>query len=216
MADHSQKSHNGTTSRNIESSSSKDGLTALDCPLNEEVKQVEKVRYGEFGRTAPFNGSNGRKFHVGPPGYYTKIDNRLPYAERRQSLEELLAKHQEESARRSTEMEVIDKSTEALDPNEDPFRRCLDEYNWVFPKEIKHLADEYKIKIREKGQVIKEIWTKCKKARSKDKDWWYDYCGKSNETLSLGRKNGSRFRKMIMEEMEETLWDDGVDSVDET
>ncbi|GJR43174.1 zinc knuckle CX2CX4HX4C containing protein [Tanacetum coccineum] len=141
MADHSQKWHNGTTSRNIGSSSSKDGLAALvnkldnlgrdmkklkesvhaiqvgcqicegphldkDCPLNEEVKQVEEVRYGEFGRTTPFNGSNGGKFHVGPPGYYTKIDNRPPYGEKRQSLEELLAKHQEESARRSTEMEV--------------------------------------------------------------------------------------------------------------
>ncbi|GJZ28031.1 hypothetical protein Tco_0572678 [Tanacetum coccineum] len=29
---------------------------------------------------------------------------------------------------------VIDKSTEALDPDKDPFGRCLDEYNWVFPK----------------------------------------------------------------------------------
>ncbi|GJZ11018.1 reverse transcriptase domain-containing protein [Tanacetum coccineum] len=44
-----------------------------DCPLNEEVKQVEE------------------------------IDNRPPYGE---NLEELLAKHQEESVRRSTEMEI--------------------------------------------------------------------------------------------------------------
>ncbi|GJX14921.1 hypothetical protein Tco_0206679 [Tanacetum coccineum] len=66
-------------------SSSKDGLAALvnkldakfcegphldkDCPLNEEVKQVEEVKYGEFGRTTPFNGNNGGKFRVGPPGY---------------------------------------------------------------------------------------------------------------------------------------------------
>ncbi|GJS46626.1 hypothetical protein Tco_0596747 [Tanacetum coccineum] len=142
MADHSQKWHDGTTSRNIESSSSKAGLAALvnkldnlgrdmkmlkesvhaiqvgcqicegphldkDCPLNEEVKQVEEVRYREFGRTSPFNGSNGGKFRVGPLGYYTKIDNRPPYKmAKKQSLEELLAKHQEESARRSTEIEV--------------------------------------------------------------------------------------------------------------
>ncbi|GKD76073.1 reverse transcriptase domain-containing protein [Tanacetum coccineum] len=141
MADHSQKWHDGTTSRSIRSSSSNDGLAALvnkldnlgrdmkklkesvhaiqvgcqicegphldkDCPLNEEVKQVEEVRYGEFGRTTPFNGNNRGKFHVGPPGYYTKTDNRPLYGEKRQSLEELLAKHQEESARRSTEMEV--------------------------------------------------------------------------------------------------------------
>ncbi|GKB92127.1 reverse transcriptase domain-containing protein, partial [Tanacetum coccineum] len=43
---------------------------------------------------------------VGPPGYYTKTDNRPLYGKKRQSLEELLTKHQEESAQRSTEMEV--------------------------------------------------------------------------------------------------------------
>ncbi|GJW69146.1 hypothetical protein Tco_0123570 [Tanacetum coccineum] len=69
---------------------------------------------------------------------------------------------------------VIDKSTKALDPDEDPFGRCLDGYNWVFPKEIEQLADEYEIKIRDKGQVLEEIWTKCKRARCKDKDWWFD------------------------------------------
>ncbi|GKC63473.1 hypothetical protein Tco_1096071, partial [Tanacetum coccineum] len=140
MADHSQKWHDGTKSRNFKSGSSKDELAALvnkldnlgrdikklkesvhtiqigcqicegpyldkDCPLNEEVKQVEVVRYGEFRQTTPFNGSNGGKFCVGPPGYYTKIDNRPPYGEKRQSLEELLAKHQEEYTQRSTEME---------------------------------------------------------------------------------------------------------------
>ncbi|GJZ97005.1 hypothetical protein Tco_0669339 [Tanacetum coccineum] len=91
---HSQSWHDRTTSRNIGSSSSNDGLAALvnkldnlgrdmkklkesvhasqvgcqiyegphldkDCPLNEEVKLVEEVRYGEFGRTTPFNGNNG-------------------------------------------------------------------------------------------------------------------------------------------------------------
>ncbi|GJR34343.1 putative reverse transcriptase domain-containing protein [Tanacetum coccineum] len=122
MADHSQKWHDGTTSRKMGSSNSNDGLAALvnkldnlvrdmkklkesvhaiqvgwqigegphlnkDCPLNEEVKQVEEVRYGEFGRTTPFNGNNGGKFHVGPPGYYTKTDNHPPYAKRRQNPE---------------------------------------------------------------------------------------------------------------------------------
>ncbi|GKE14432.1 hypothetical protein Tco_1422009 [Tanacetum coccineum] len=38
----------------------------------------------------------------------------------------------------------------------------------------------------------------------------------NNETLSLERKNGSRFSKMIMEEMEEVLENDGEDSDDET
>ncbi|GJR93063.1 hypothetical protein Tco_0265237, partial [Tanacetum coccineum] len=51
--------------------------------INEEVKQVEEVIYGEFGRTTPFKGSSGGNFYVGPPGYYTKIDNRPPYDKKR-------------------------------------------------------------------------------------------------------------------------------------
>ncbi|GJS99341.1 putative reverse transcriptase domain-containing protein [Tanacetum coccineum] len=136
MADHSQKWHDGTTSKNIVSRISNDGLADLVNKLDktgtrhEEAKgkcscnpgwmpnllktsprlrialirgkKIKEVRHGEYGQTTPFNGNNEGKFRVGPPGYYTKTDNRPPYGERRQSLEELLAKHQEESARRST------------------------------------------------------------------------------------------------------------------
>ncbi|GJQ99738.1 hypothetical protein Tco_0522723 [Tanacetum coccineum] len=110
-----------TTRRNIGSSSSNDGLAALvgcqiwegphldkDCPLNEEVKQVEEVRYGEFKRTTPFNGNNRGKFRVGPPGYYTKTDNRPPYGERRLSLEELLAKHQEKENFEQAKLVIVE------------------------------------------------------------------------------------------------------------
>ncbi|GJY26713.1 hypothetical protein Tco_0401439 [Tanacetum coccineum] len=111
IANHSQKWHDGTSSRNVNSSSNTDGLAAIvkphldkECPLNKEVKQLEEVKYGEFRQSAPFNRSNRAKFRVGPPGYYTRTDNRPPYGEKRPSLEELMNKHQEESARRSTEM----------------------------------------------------------------------------------------------------------------
>ncbi|GJX93324.1 hypothetical protein Tco_0347910 [Tanacetum coccineum] len=66
-----------------------------DCLLNEEVKSVEEAKYGEFGRSLPF--SNGAKYRVSPPGYYTRIDNRPPFGEKRPSLEELMNKHLEES-----------------------------------------------------------------------------------------------------------------------
>ncbi|GJW66339.1 zinc knuckle CX2CX4HX4C containing protein [Tanacetum coccineum] len=101
--------------RKIGSSSSNDGLAALVNKLDNLGRDMKKlkesvhaiqVRYGDFRRTTPFNENNGGKFRVGPHGYYTKIDNRPPYGKKRQSLEELLAKHQEESAQRSTEMEV--------------------------------------------------------------------------------------------------------------
>nr|GEX99676.1 hypothetical protein [Tanacetum cinerariifolium] len=74
-----------------------------DFPLNEEVKSVEEAKYDKFGRPSPF--SNGAKYHVGPPIYYTCIDNRPPFGENRPSLEELLNKHLKESTRRRSEME---------------------------------------------------------------------------------------------------------------
>ncbi|GJQ97702.1 hypothetical protein Tco_0008841 [Tanacetum coccineum] len=74
-----------------------------ECPLNEEVKSIEEVKYGEFGCSSHFN--NGAKYHVGPPGYYTRVDNRPPFIEKRPSLEELMNKHLEESRRRRAEME---------------------------------------------------------------------------------------------------------------
>ncbi|GKC46153.1 hypothetical protein Tco_1063875 [Tanacetum coccineum] len=188
MADHYQKWHGGTTSMNIRSSSSKDGLAALvnkldnlgrdmkklkesahaiqvgcqlcegphldkDCPLNEEVKQVEEVKYGEFRRTSPFNGSNGGKFRVVPPGYYTKIDNCPPYAERRQSLEELLAKHQEESARRSTEIEVwikkLKENAEINTRNQDASLKNLE-------TQIEQLTEELRSR-KEKSEESKVV-----------------------------------------------------------
>ncbi|GKF71014.1 hypothetical protein Tco_0207128, partial [Tanacetum coccineum] len=67
------------------------------------VKSIEEAKYGEFGRPSPF--SNGAKYRVGPPGYYTRIDNRPPFRENRLSLEELMNKPLEESTRRRAEME---------------------------------------------------------------------------------------------------------------
>ncbi|GKA91133.1 hypothetical protein Tco_0813003 [Tanacetum coccineum] len=106
MADHSQKWHDGISSRNVSSSSNTDGLAAIvrphldkECPLDEKVKQLEEVKYGEFERSAPFNRSNGAKLRVGPPGYYPYTDNQPPYGEKIPSLEEIMNKHQEESAR---------------------------------------------------------------------------------------------------------------------
>ncbi|GKC56189.1 hypothetical protein Tco_1083787 [Tanacetum coccineum] len=138
MADNSQKWHDGSSSRNIKSSSNSEGIAAIvnklenlsrdtkklkenvyviqvgcqncrgahidkDCPLNEEVKSVEEAKYAELGRPSPF--SNGAKYQVGPPGYYTYIDNRPSFKEKRPSLEELMNKHLEESTRRRAKME---------------------------------------------------------------------------------------------------------------
>nr|GEZ38527.1 hypothetical protein [Tanacetum cinerariifolium] len=70
-----------------------------------EVKSVEEVKYGEFGRPSPFNRGNGAEYHVGPLGYYTRVDNHPPFRERRHILEELMNKHLEESTRKRAKME---------------------------------------------------------------------------------------------------------------
>ncbi|GKA35745.1 retrovirus-related pol polyprotein from transposon TNT 1-94 [Tanacetum coccineum] len=124
---HSQKWHDGKSSRNISSSSDTDGLDAViskldslgrdikklknvyaiqvthldkECPLNEEVKQVDEVKYGEFGRSAPFNASSGAKFRVGPPGYYTRTNNQTPSREKRPNLVKKINKYMEGAAER--------------------------------------------------------------------------------------------------------------------
>ncbi|GJY86686.1 zinc knuckle CX2CX4HX4C containing protein [Tanacetum coccineum] len=138
MVDHSQKWHDGSSSRNIDSSSNSKRIVAIvnkldslgrdmkklkenvpaiqlgcqtcrgahlnkECPLNKEVKSVGEVKFGEFRHSLPFN--NGAKYCVGPPGYYTRIDKRPSFREKRPSLEELMNKHLEESTRTRAEME---------------------------------------------------------------------------------------------------------------
>ncbi|GKB96145.1 hypothetical protein Tco_0982282, partial [Tanacetum coccineum] len=39
-----------------------------ECPLNEEVKRVEEVKYGEFGRSFPNNGRNRARHRVSKKG----------------------------------------------------------------------------------------------------------------------------------------------------
>ncbi|GKB51666.1 retrovirus-related pol polyprotein from transposon TNT 1-94 [Tanacetum coccineum] len=92
MADHSQKWHDETTSRNIRSSSSKDGLAALVNKLDNLGRDMKKLK----------ESVHAIQDHLDT---IIRFDDCPPYGEKRQSLEELLAKHQEESARRSTEME---------------------------------------------------------------------------------------------------------------
>ncbi|GKB27086.1 phospholipase-like protein [Tanacetum coccineum] len=88
MSNHSQKWHDGSTCRNIGSSSSKDGLAALvrckickgphlnkDCPLNEEVKQVEE-------ETSGLNKLHGVSFISDPESDTTEVlQHQLPRKE---------------------------------------------------------------------------------------------------------------------------------------
>ncbi|GJU70480.1 reverse transcriptase domain-containing protein [Tanacetum coccineum] len=139
----------GSSSRNIDRSSNYEGIAAIvsklyaiqvgcqfcerahldkECPLNEEVKSAEEVKYEEFGRPSPF--SNGAKYSVGLPGYYTRLDNRLPIGEKRLSLKELMNKHFEESTGRRAEMEEwvqkLQENTKIITRNQSAFLKNLE------------------------------------------------------------------------------------------
>ncbi|GKB07527.1 reverse transcriptase domain-containing protein [Tanacetum coccineum] len=115
-----------------------------ECPLNKEVNSVEKVKYGEFRRPFPNNNGNGDKYHVGPPRYYTHVDNRSPFGEKKPSLEELMNKHLEESTRRRAEMEEwMKKLSENTDLNTRNQNASLNNLE----TQIEQLAKDYQVKV---------------------------------------------------------------------
>ncbi|GKG64469.1 hypothetical protein Tco_0659572, partial [Tanacetum coccineum] len=52
----------------------------------------------------PNNGRNGARYRIGPPGYYTRVENRPPFGEKKPSLDELINKHIKESTWRRNEI----------------------------------------------------------------------------------------------------------------
>ncbi|GJZ04580.1 ribonuclease H-like domain-containing protein [Tanacetum coccineum] len=114
---------------------------------------------------------------------------------------------------------VIDKSTEALGPDENPFGRCLDEYIWLKVRiKIGGMItgeDEEKMELGNEDYnppIVHTETFEVTKYKFDNRCSFICVSGENNETLSLGRKNGSRFRKMIIEEMEEVLRNNGEDS----
>ncbi|GKB46143.1 protein kinase-like domain, concanavalin A-like lectin/glucanase domain protein, partial [Tanacetum coccineum] len=69
-----------------------------DYPLNEEVKSVEEVKYGDFGRPFPNHNRNYGRFNKG--GY-----DQPSSGERRPSLTEIINKYMEEACKRHAEQE---------------------------------------------------------------------------------------------------------------
>ncbi|GKD78601.1 RNA-directed DNA polymerase, eukaryota, reverse transcriptase zinc-binding domain protein [Tanacetum coccineum] len=66
---------------------------------------MEEAKYGEFRPPAPFNTSNGAKYRVGPPGYYTRTDDQTPFGGKRPNVVETINKYMEEAAKRQAEQD---------------------------------------------------------------------------------------------------------------
>ncbi|GKD41073.1 hypothetical protein Tco_1261280 [Tanacetum coccineum] len=91
MAEYSQKWHNGTPLK-TRSTKTSDGLAAIQAQLNSlrrEIKKVnEKVYAAQFGTPYQLGG----QYNVAGPGFYQRNNGNSSYPDRRQTLEESLAK----------------------------------------------------------------------------------------------------------------------------
>ncbi|GKD28161.1 hypothetical protein Tco_1234375 [Tanacetum coccineum] len=123
MTDHSEKWHDGSSSRDIDSSSNSEGIAAivnkLDSlgpdmnKLKENVHAIQvgcqtcrgahldkecPLKEGEFGRPFLNNSINHGRFNKGASGY-----DQPSSGERRPSLTEIINKYMEEEAKRHAE-----------------------------------------------------------------------------------------------------------------
>nr|GEU73638.1 hypothetical protein [Tanacetum cinerariifolium] len=115
-----------------------------DCPLNEEVKSVEEVRYGEFGRPFLNYSRNGKKFNR-----YDQPSSK----ERRTSLTEIINKYMEEASKRHVEQdEWLKKFYQSIETS----REAPDKIIQGLETKVKILANEVE------GRVNNGKFEECK------------------------------------------------------
>ncbi|GJX63183.1 reverse transcriptase domain-containing protein [Tanacetum coccineum] len=68
----------------------------------------------------------------------------------------------------------------------DQRERSFDDYKWMFDLEIDKLADEYKLGVGKKGQMLEDIWENCKKVQGDNTYWWHDQKSEKEESRELG------------------------------
>ncbi|GJW85059.1 zf-CCHC domain-containing protein [Tanacetum coccineum] len=231
MADHSQKWHDGSSNKNIESSSNSEGIPAIvnklenlgrdmkkqtenihaiqvgcqtcegahldkDYPLNEEVKGMEEVKYGEFSRPFPNNRYDGR-FNKG--GY-----DEPSSGEKRPNLTEIINKYMEEASKRQAEqdewLKKFYQSTEASRETHDKIIQGLEgkeiEYfstNSGFSDNEEQETDDSRMTeavaaleatLKKKREEPKKIWEVCKMTGERIlKDYWRERFGDEEDDL---------------------------------
>ncbi|GJY69188.1 hypothetical protein Tco_0472170 [Tanacetum coccineum] len=161
MADHSQKWHDGSSSRSINNNNNNtEGITAIEPILTRSVLRTKKLkalkRLNTESLDVPHLSVMEQKYRVGPPGYYTCIDNRPSFGEKKPSLEEFMNKHLEESTRRRAEMEEwvkklqenaeINTRNQIYDDKEAPLNNEINE-----PHEVSFISDDRTLEIQEEG-----------------------------------------------------------------
>nr|GEU31634.1 hypothetical protein [Tanacetum cinerariifolium] len=97
ITEHCQKWHDGSSNKNIDSSSSSEGIAAIEFPLNEEVK------YGKCGRPFLNYNQNDERFNRRLTGYGSH--DQPSSGEKKLSITKIINKHMEKAAKRHAEQD---------------------------------------------------------------------------------------------------------------
>ncbi|GJR60757.1 hypothetical protein Tco_1502919 [Tanacetum coccineum] len=134
LADHSQKWHDESTIKRV-SNDNLDRIATIKNKLDSLGRDMKKLK------------ENVHAIQVGcencPPGYYTRVDTRSPFSEKKLSLKELMNKHIKDSTRKREEMEEwMKKLQESIELNTRNQKSSLKNLD----TQIEHLAKDYKAK----------------------------------------------------------------------
>ncbi|GJT43824.1 putative reverse transcriptase domain-containing protein [Tanacetum coccineum] len=126
MADHSQKWHNGTSTRSGICELCKGPHYTKDYPLKEEGKILEEAYYTQFGVPFP----QGGLYRAASSGFYQRNNGNPSYQQRRQTMEESLRKFMAKSTKRHEEnsnlIKEIRASTDAAIRNQGASIKALE------------------------------------------------------------------------------------------
>ncbi|GJW64583.1 putative reverse transcriptase domain-containing protein [Tanacetum coccineum] len=110
MADHSQKWHNGTSTRG-RSTDTSNGLAAIQAQLNNLGREIKKLNERVYDAQVPF--PQGGRYRAAASGFYQRDNGYPSYQERRQTMEESLSKFMAEYAKRHDENSKLIKEIRA-------------------------------------------------------------------------------------------------------
>ncbi|GKE27934.1 hypothetical protein Tco_1443318 [Tanacetum coccineum] len=157
MADHSQKWHDGTSSRNISSSSNTDGLAAIQLTKELHSRKTNGAPSSSTGQCKVVNDDHetshrsislSASVNVMPRNIFEYL--RLANLRNTNIL-----------------VEMADMTKKA-------------------PLEIDQLADEYELGIGKKGHMPDKIWEYCKDVHRDSTYWWHDHGFEEEEHDEMG------------------------------
>ncbi|GKD39489.1 hypothetical protein Tco_1259696 [Tanacetum coccineum] len=142
MADHSQKWHNGTSTRYGICELCKGPHYTKGYPLKEEGKTLEEAYYTQFGVPFP----QGGQYRAAASGFYQRNNKNPSYQQRRQTMKESLRKFMAKSAKRHEEnsnlIKEIRASTDAAIRNQGASIKALEIQIWQMSKVLQEIGSE--------------------------------------------------------------------------